>query len=152
MVPEPCACSTSMCVHDLSAAHAFAMTWGLVWSLLHVLLLLLDLLWRGWVTRPLFFASCFLSGLGFAWALAFPFVIQPLPPPWVGWHFYHAAPLLLPCYYLTCTCWASFGPAVHFPFSQFLWLGTTVVLVLILFWGFVRLFYSYGHPWPASFL
>ena len=75
-----------MCVHDLSAAHAFAMTWGLVWSLLHVLLLLLDLLWRGWVTGFSFFISCFLPGLGLAWAWAFPSSIQPLPSLWVGWH------------------------------------------------------------------
>ena len=30
MVPEPCVCSTSMCVHGLSIVHAFAITWGLV--------------------------------------------------------------------------------------------------------------------------
>ena len=26
VVPKPCACSTSMCVHGLSTVHAFAMT------------------------------------------------------------------------------------------------------------------------------
>ena len=46
VVPESCACSTSMCVHGLPIVHAFTMTWGLVWSLLF-LLLILDLLWRG---------------------------------------------------------------------------------------------------------
>ena len=47
VVPEPYVCSTSMCVHGSSSVHTFAMTWWLVWSLLHVLLLIFDFLWRG---------------------------------------------------------------------------------------------------------
>ena len=30
VVPKPCACLTSMCVHGLSIVHAFSMTWELV--------------------------------------------------------------------------------------------------------------------------
>ena len=30
VVPEPCACSTSVCIQSLSATHAFAMAWRLV--------------------------------------------------------------------------------------------------------------------------
>ena len=119
VVPEPCGCSTSMCVHGLPAVHAFAMTWGLFWFLLHVLLLIFDLLWRGWVIGLSFFISCFFPWLGLAWVWTFPSSIQPLPSLWVGWHFCHATPLFLPCYYLTCACWASFGPVVHFPSAQF---------------------------------
>ena len=114
VVPESCACSTSMCVHGLSAVHAFAMTWGLAWPLLHVLLLILDLLQRKWVTGLSSFISCFLPGLGLAWAWSFPSSIQPLSSSWVGWHFCHAAPLFLACYYLTCACWASFVLVLHF--------------------------------------
>ena len=66
VVLELCACSTFICVHGLSVVHAFAMTWGLVWFLLHVYLLILDLLWCGWITRFSFFISCFLPGLGLA--------------------------------------------------------------------------------------
>ena len=101
VVPESYACSTSMCVHGLPIVHAFTMTWGLVWSMLF-LLLILDLLWRGWVTGLSFFISCFLPRLGLAWAWAFPSSIQPLPFLWVGWHFCHTTSLFLSCYYLIC--------------------------------------------------
>ena len=84
VVLEPYACSTSMWVKGLSAVHAFAMDWGLVWTLLPVLPLILNLLWRGWVTGSSFFVSCFLPGLGFAWTWAFPSSIQPLSSLWIG--------------------------------------------------------------------
>ena len=64
MVSKPYACPTSMCVHGLSDVHAFAMTWGLAWPLLHILLLILDLLRCKWVTG----LSSFIS----------------LLPPWAG--------------------------------------------------------------------
>ena len=47
VVPKSCAYSTFVCVHGMLAVHAFAMTWGLVWFLLHILLLIFDLLWSG---------------------------------------------------------------------------------------------------------
>ena len=109
-------------------------------------------MWHGWVTRSSFFVSCFLRGLGFAWAWAFPSSIQPLSSLWVGWHFCHATSLPLPCCILVCACWASFGLAAHFPFysvhvaQYYYWACSHTIL------GFLGLFYSFGHPWPASFL
>ena len=90
------------------------------------------------------------------WALLryrfFPFSIQPLPSLWVGWHFCHAAPLLLSCCYLTCAYWTSFGLAIQFPFTQFTLPSTSAGLVLILFWASLAHFIHLGLPRPASFL
>ena len=60
VVLEPCVCSTFMWVHGLSAIHVFAIALGLVWPLLHVLLLILNLMWREWITRSSFFTPHFI--------------------------------------------------------------------------------------------
>ena len=71
---------------------------------------------------------------------------------WVSQCSYHVIPLLLPCYYSTCACWAFFGPAMHFSFIQFMllivfcWVNPYTIL------GFLGPFYSIGHPWPIPFL
>ena len=84
VVPEPHACPTSMCVHGLFVVHAFAVTWWFVWPLLHVLLLILDFLWRECVIKLPFFMPCFLPGLGLAWAWTFPSSFQSLLSLWVS--------------------------------------------------------------------
>ena len=72
VVPESYAYSTSMCIHGLSAIHVFAMTQWFVWPLLHILLLILDFLWRECIINLPFFMPCFLPGLGLAQAWTFP--------------------------------------------------------------------------------
>ena len=78
--------------------------------------------------------SFFGLGLTCIWAL-FPSV-RPLSfftfSLWVDQCSYHAIPLLLPCYHLTCACWASFGPATYFSLVwallyliSFLWASST---------------------------
>ena len=67
VVPEPCACSIPMWVHGLSAVHAFAITCESFWSRCVFLLLIFNLLWRGWVwvfILCIFFPSWARSCLG----------------------------------------------------------------------------------------
>ena len=52
--------------------------------------------------------------------------------------------MFLPCYHLTCACWASFGLAVHFPFTQFPYPSTIVGLVLTLFRTSLAHFIPFG--------
>lgn len=164
VVPKSCACSTFMWVHGLSTVHAIAIAYGFVWSCLLFMPLPLFVglsglccspaahffnpWWHGWVTGSSFFVSRFLLGLGFAWAWALLSSIQPLPyltlSLWVGWHFCHAIPLLLPCYHSTYACWASFGPTIYFFFTQFTLPSTFAGLILTLSWAFLAHFIHLG--------
>ena len=130
-------CCSCIC-HDLRAC-------------LHILLLVLDLLWHGWVSGHSFFMSYFFPRLGLAWLWAFPSSIHPLTSLRVDWHSCHAIPLFLPCYYLTCACWASFGSAVCFPSTQFQLPSTVIGLVLMLFWASLAHFIAFKLPWPILF-
>ena len=153
-----------MWVHGLSTVHAIAIAYGFVWSCLLFMPLPLFVglfglccspaahffnpWWHGWVTGSSFFVSRFLLGLGFAWAWALLSSIQPLPfltlSLWVGWHFCHAIPLLLPCYHSTYACWASFGPTIYFFFTQFTLPSTFAGLILTLSWAFLAHFIHLG--------
>ena len=64
VVPKPCACSTSMCVHGLSVVHAFAMAWGAC------LVFAAHSTTHSW---PLV-----------AWMSHWVFILCILLPPWVG--------------------------------------------------------------------
>ena len=112
-----------------------------------------------------FFAFRFLPRLGLAWAQAISSSIRPLFPfitgLWADQYSCRATPLLLPCYYLTCACWASFRPAMYFSFIQFTLPSISAGLNLILFWtssahfiplGVLGLLQSFRHPWPIPFL
>ena len=104
-------------------------------------------------------------GQGLAWVWAFLPSIQPLSfftcGLWVNQCTCHAIPLFLPCYHLTCACWASFGPAMHFSFIQFTLPSVSIGLILIPSWpslahfitlGILDPLYPFGHPWPILFL
>ena len=95
--------------------------------------------------------SYFFPRLGLAWLWAFPSSIHPLTSLRVDWHSCHAIPLFLPCYYLTCACWASFGSAVCFPSTQFQLPSTIIGLVLMLFWASLAHFIAFKLPWPILF-
>ena len=65
--------------------------------------------------------------------------------------------LLLPWYHLTCACWASFGPAMYFSFTQFTLPNTSTGLILMQSWaslahfiplGILGPFYSFGIIGP----
>ena len=80
---------------------------------------------------------------------------------WVDQYSYHAIPLLLPCYHLTCACCASFGPIMYFSLIQFMLSSVSARLILIQSWasstqfiplGIPSLLYSFEHPWPILFL
>ena len=136
-----------MWVQSLFAIHTFAMAWGFVWSLLPVLPFILNLLWHGWVIGSSFFVSCFLPGLGFAWAWAFSSSIMPLSSLWVSWHICHVDPLFLPCYHLTCACWACCTLSFCLvPIAQYYCWACTYTIS-----GFLGPFYSFGHLWLVSF-
>ena len=104
-------------------------------------------------------------GLGFAWVWDLLPSVRPLSffisSLWVGQCSCHAISLLLPCYHLTYTCWASFGPATHFSLIQFTLPNVSTGLILIPSWaslahfiplGIIGLLYSFGHPWLIPFL
>ena len=143
-----------MWIHGLFAIYAFATAWGLVWPLLHVLLLILNLLWREWITRSSFFIPHFTLwaclGIGppfFSLApifLYFWFMGQLV---FLPRHSIAFAMLLLDLCLL-----GLFGPTMHFSFIQF-------TLLIVFCWvnpytilGFLGPFYSIGHPWPIPFL
>ena len=80
---------------------------------------------------------------------------------WVNQYSYHAIPLLLPYYHLTCACCASFGPIMYFSLIQFMLSSVSARLILIQSWassthfiplGIPSLLYSFEHPWPILFL
>ena len=114
-------CYSCVC-HDLSAC-------------LHVLLLILDLLWCGWVSGLSFFMSYFFPRLGLAWSWAFPSLIQPLTSLRAVWHFCHVIIWLV-----------LVGPPLGLLYAFLLVNSSSLVLSLGL--------YSccFGLPWPISSL
>ena len=136
--------------------HEFAMAWGLVWSLLHVLLLILNLLWCGWITGFSFFTPHFILWVGsclgmcpssFSSAsifLHFWFVGRPMFLPR-----HSIAPAMLPL----DLCLLGLFWACHVLFSYSIHIVQCFCLVnphTIL--GFLDPLYSFGHPWPTLFL
>ena len=76
MVPEPCVCSTSMCVHGLSVVHAFAITWGLVCTFCYLFLTFCGM------NESLSFHSLFLTSfLGWVLLDRGPFLLESIPYP-----------------------------------------------------------------------
>ena len=80
---------------------------------------------------------------------------------WVDQYSYHAIPLLLPYYHLTCACCASFGRIMYFSLIQFMLSSVSARLILIPSWassthfiplGIPSLLYSFEHPWLILFL
>ena len=86
----------------------------------------------------LFFAFRFLHRFGLTWVRAISFSIRPLflfiAGLWADQCSCHATPLLLPCYHLTYTCQASFGPAMYFSFIQYIFPSIFAGLILMLLW------------------
>ena len=126
-------CCSCVC-HDIKAC-------------LHVLLLVLDILWCGWVSKLLFFISYFFPRLGLTWSWAFPSSIHSLPYLWVSWHSWHAISWFLPCYYLAYACWACY----MLSFCSIPIASTIIGLVLMLFWAFLTHFIAFELPWPILF-
>ena len=132
-------CYSCVC-HDLKAC-------------LHILLLVLDLLWRGWVSRPSFLMSYFFPGLGLAWSWVFPSSIHPLTSLRADWHSCHviiwlvlARPLLGLLYAFLLLNSSSLVLSLSL-YSCCLMLPWPISMLL----GSLDPFYSFGHPQPISF-
>ena len=125
---------------------------------LHVLLLVLDLLWCGWVSKLSFFISYFFPRLGLTWSWAFPSSIHSLPYLWVGWHSCHAISLFLPCHpivpamLLFGLCLLGlFWACYILSFCSIPIVSIIIGLVLMLFWAFLAHFIAFELPWPILF-
>ena len=77
VVLKPCACSTSMCVHGLSATHAFAMTWRLICTFYFLILTSCgvngSLSLRSYVLLPSWTGPCLIVGHYFSNPFFAPF-------------------------------------------------------------------------------
>ena len=160
MVLEPCACSTSMCVHGLLTVHAFAWLGGL--SGLCCTFCYSFLTSYG-VDELLGFHSLYLaSSLGWVLLGHGPFLLQSNPYPFCGSIDTSAIPPYCFCHAIIWFVLAR--PPLGLLYTFLLLNSSSPVLSLSLYsrcfglpwpisllWGFLGPFYSFGHPWPISF-
>ena len=148
IVLGPYACSTSVYVQSLFAAHTFSMDWRFIYAFCCSFLisygvnyfLILHSLWlassKGWALLDYGLFSLL------AYCLLLPLACQ---------YSYHAILLFLLRHYLIHTRWAFFEPTVYSSFNWLQWPSMVIGFILMLLWAFLTHYIAYGLLWPISF-
>ena len=142
MVLGPCACSTSVYVQSLSAAHTFSMDWRFIYAFCCSFLISYG------VNYFLILHSLWLASSK-GWALLnyglFSLLVQCLLLLFACQYSCHTILLFLLRRYLIHACWASFGPTVY---SSLNWLqcpSMVIRFILMLLWAFLTYYIACGN-------